>query len=239
MEETQSPDRIGAKQPLEYTLDVEPSDGNINYEKTWPKLRKKAAEHYDQLVLVLSHMMNIIALEVAAKRKSAGARLTREELEKVFGGNQGAAWAPVTGTKGKRYFQEWILHVRQLCKKGQIKTKQPDPGAIVHSVMGSTDNDKALVLSLATRAIDDVNHIMCDTFIKAIGRHRQFDGILTAGTAASRMIAAWNNAGEVPDDCIDSDSGRLRPENVPVVALFREFAAICMQSASVHQGNLW
>ena len=109
MEETQSPDR-----PLEYTMDVEPSDGNINYEKTWPKLHKKAAEHYDQMVLVLSHMMNIIALEDVANRKSEGGvttRLTREELEKVFGGNQVAAWAPVTGTKGKRYFQEWILHV--------------------------------------------------------------------------------------------------------------------------------
>ena len=28
-------------------------------------------------------------------------------------------------------------------------------------------------------------------------------------------------------------------ENVPVVALFREFAATCMQSASVHQGDLF
>ena len=73
----------------------------------------------------------------------------------MFEGDQGAAWAPVTGTKGKHYFQEWILHLRQLCKKRQIKTKQPDPGAIVLIVISSTDNNKVLVLSLATRAISE------------------------------------------------------------------------------------
>jgi hypothetical protein len=30
------------------------------------------------------------------------AGLTVEELERVFGGNQGEAWVPTTGTKGRR-----------------------------------------------------------------------------------------------------------------------------------------
>ena len=234
------------KRPLDFKFVVQKLDGSINYEKTWPDLRTKATEHSNRLVLILHHMMHIIALEDEAKRKAHGLggaagvandQLTAAELEKVFGGRQGVAWAPVTGSKGRRYFQEWILRVRELCKSGQVKIKQPDEGAIVHCVIGNTDNDKVLVESLSMRAIDEANNIMCATFVKALGRHRQFDSILTAGTRAAKMIATWKSEGEVPENCIIR--GRFRPENVPVVALFREFAAACMQSSSVHQGDLW
>ena len=77
---------------------------------------------------------------------------------------------------------------------------------------------------------------MCDTFIKAFGQHRQFDSVLTAGTEAHGIIAKWRRDGEVPETCIID--GRFRPENVPVIALFREFAATCMESAIERQGNL-
>jgi hypothetical protein len=61
--------------------------------------------------------------------------------------------------------------------------------------------------------IDEANNIMCDTFIKALGQHRQFDGVLTADTAAHRIIAKWKSDGEVPsvpETCIIN--GRFRPE---------------------------
>ena len=70
------------------------------------------------------------------------------------------AWAPVTGTKGHLYFQEWILRVRELCKRGQVKIKQPDEGAIMHCVISNTNNNKVLVESLSMRAIDEANNIM-------------------------------------------------------------------------------
>ena len=56
-------------------------------------------------------MAHIMVMEDEAKRKlygrvgGAAARLTAEELEKVFGGDQGAAWVPTTGNKGRRSFQ--------------------------------------------------------------------------------------------------------------------------------------
>jgi hypothetical protein len=61
--------------------------------------------------------------------------------------------------------------------------------------------------------------------------------VLTAGTEAHRIIAKWRSDSEVPETCIIN--GRFRPENIPVVALFREFAATCLESASVHKGDLF
>jgi hypothetical protein len=117
------------------------------------------------------------------------ARLTAEEMEKVFRGDQGAAWVPVTGTKGPSYFREWILKVLELCKKSQVKTQQPDTVAIVHCAIGTTNQYKGLVESLSMSEIDEANNIVCDIFVKTLGQHRQFDGILTAGTETHRIIA--------------------------------------------------
>jgi hypothetical protein len=125
----------------------------------------------------------------------------------------------------------------RICKKALVKTKQPAAGDVVHYAIGATDHNKGLVESLSMTAIDEANNIMCDTFIKALGQHQQFDDVLTAGTAAHRIIDKWRSAGEVPETCIIN--GQFRPENVPVVALFREFTATCMESASMHQGDLY
>jgi hypothetical protein len=70
------------------------------------------------MVLILHAMMHTITIEDEVKRKmhehavGKAARLTSEELEKVFGGDQGTAWVPTTGTKGRRSFQDWILGTR-------------------------------------------------------------------------------------------------------------------------------
>ena len=118
-----------------------------------------------------------MVMEDEAKRKlygrvgGAAARLTAEELEKVFGGDQGAAWVPTTGTKGPRSFREWILRTQELCKKALVKTKHPPPGEIVHCAIGATDHYQNLVDTLSMTAIDEANNIMCDTFIKALGQH--------------------------------------------------------------------
>ena len=234
---------VAFKKPLTFKFVQKLTDDLVNYDLTWPELRAKAALHPNRLVLILHAMMHIIVMEDEAKRKIQGhqggvaARLTAEELEKVFGGDQGAAWVPTTGTKGRRAFQDWILRTLELCKKALVKTKHPDEGDIVHCAIGSTDHYKGLVESLSMTVINEANNIMCGTFIKALGQHQQFDGVLTAGTKAHQIIAKWRSDGEIPETCIIN--GRFRPENVPVVALFREFAATCMESASVHQGDLF
>ena len=96
---------------------------------------------------------------------------------------------PTTGNKGRRAFQDWILRTLELCKKALVKTKHPDEVDIVHCAIGSTDHYKGLVESLSMTAIDEANNIMCATFIKALGQHRLFDGVLTAGTKAHKIIA--------------------------------------------------
>jgi hypothetical protein len=111
--------------------------------------------------IILHAMMHTIAIEDEAKRKvqgqagGAAARLTAEELEKVFGGNQGAAWVPTTGTKGRRSFQDWILRTLELCKKALVKTQQPGAGDIMHCAIGATEHYKGLVASLSMTTIDD------------------------------------------------------------------------------------
>jgi hypothetical protein len=238
----QSPDRIAPKQPLDVSF-VLTADGRVNYEQTWPELRAKACAHQNRLVSTFHAMAHTMVMEDEAKRKlygrvgGAAARLTAEELEKVFGGDQGAAWVPTTGTKGPRSFREWILRTQELCKKALVKTKHPPAGDIVHCAIGATDHYQGLVDTLSMTAIDEANNIMCDSFIKALGQHQQFDGVLTTGTEVHRIIAKWRSDGEVPETCIID--GRFRPENVPVIALFREFAATCMESASMYQGDLF
>ena len=238
----QSPDRIAPKQPLDISF-VLTADGRVSYEQTWPELRANAALHPSSVVLTFLSMAHTMAMEDQAKGKLYGrvggipARLTAEELEKVFGGDQGDAWVPTTGTKGRRSFQDWILRTQELCKKALVKTKHPPAGDIVHCAIGATDHYQGLVDALSMTAIDEANNIMCDSFIKALGQHRQFDGVLTTGTEVHRIIAKWRSDGEVPETCIID--GRFRPENVPVIALFREFAATCMESASMYQGDLF
>ena len=106
---------VASKKPLTFKFVQKLTDDLVNYDLTWPELRAKAALHPNRLVLILHAMMHIIVMEDEAKRKLQGhqggvaARLTAEELEKVFGGDQGAAWVPTTGTKGRRAFQDWIL----------------------------------------------------------------------------------------------------------------------------------
>ena len=245
MAETPDNEKISVafKKPLTFKFVQKLIDGLVNYDLTWPELRAKAALHPNRLVLILHAMMHIIVMEDEAKRKIQGhqggvaARLTAEELEKVFGGDQGAAWVPTTGTKGRRAFQDWILRTLELCKKALVKTKHPDERDIVHCAIGTTDHYQNLVDTLSMTAIDEANNIMCDSLIKALGQHRQFDGVLTTGTEVHRIIAKWRSDGEVPETCIID--GRFRPENVPVIALFREFAATCMESASMYQGDLF
>ena len=186
------------KKPLTFKF-VEKTDGLVNYELTWPELLAKAVLHANQMILILHAMMNTIAIEDEAKRKAhrhavgATARLTAEELETVFGVDQGAAWVPTTGTKG----QDWILRPLELCKKALVKTQQPSAGDIVHCDIGATEHYKRPVESLSMTAIDEANNIMWDTFIKALRQHRQFDCVLTAGTAAHRIITKWRSDCEV------------------------------------------
>ena len=191
----QSPDRITAfKQPLDVSF-VLTADGRVNYEQTWPELRAKACAHQNRLVSTFHAMAHTMAMEDQAKGKLYGrvggipARLTAEELEKVFGGDQGDAWVPTTGTKGRRSFQDWILRTQELCKKALVKTKHPPAGDIVHCAIGATDHYQGLVDALSMTAIDEANNIMCDSFIRALGQHRQFDSVLTAGTETHRIIA--------------------------------------------------
>ena len=90
--------------------------------------------------------MHTITIEDEVKRKmhehavGKAARLTSEELEKVFGGDQGTAWVPTTGTKGRRSFQDWILRTLELCKKTLVKTQQPGAGDIMHCDIGATEH---------------------------------------------------------------------------------------------------
>jgi hypothetical protein len=166
--DVQSPDRTALKQPLDVKFVPQTANGRVNYDQTWPELRANAASHPTRLVLTLHAMAHTIAMEDEAKRKLYGragdvaARLTAEELEKVFGGDQGAAWVPTTGTKGRRSFQDWILRTEELCKKALVKTKQPAAGDIVHYAIGTTNHYKGLVESLSMTAIDEANNIMCD-----------------------------------------------------------------------------
>ena len=96
---------VSFKKPLTFKFVRTLTDGLVNYNLTWPELRAKAALHPNRLVLILHAMMHMIVMEDEAKRKLQGhqggvaARLTAEELEKVFGGDQGAAWVPTTGAK--------------------------------------------------------------------------------------------------------------------------------------------
>ena len=120
----QSPDRISAfKQPLNIKLELT-ADGRVSYDQTWPELRANAASHPSSVVLTFLSMAHTMAMEDEAKRKLHGrvggvaARLTAEELEKVFGGDQGAAWVPTKGTKGRRSFQEWILRTMKSATLG-------------------------------------------------------------------------------------------------------------------------
>ena len=80
------------KKPLTFKFVEKLADGLVNYDLTWPELRTKACQHHNRLVLSFHSMTHIIAMEDEAKRKLQGhqagvaARLTAEELEKVFGG---------------------------------------------------------------------------------------------------------------------------------------------------------
>jgi hypothetical protein len=122
-----------------------------------PELGAKATQHQNRLVSTFHSMMHImewkVAMEDEAKRKlhwhagGVAARLTAEELEKVFGGDKGAAWVPTTGTKGRRSFQDWILRTQELCKKALVKTKQPDAVDIVHCAIGATAHNQGLSTS--------------------------------------------------------------------------------------------
>ena len=83
---------VAFKKPLTFKFVQKLTDDLVNYDLTWPELRAKAALHPNRLVLILHAMMHIIVMEDEAKRKLQGhqagvaARLTAEELEKVFGG---------------------------------------------------------------------------------------------------------------------------------------------------------
>ena len=165
----QSPDRSALKQPLNIKFELT-ADCRVNYEQTWPELRANAALHPSRVVLTFLSMAHTMAMEDQAKGKQYGrvggipARLTAEELEKVFGGDQGDAWVPTTGNKGRRSFQDWILRPLELCKKALVKTQQPSAGDIVHCDIGATEHYKRPVESLSMTAIDEANNIMCDTF---------------------------------------------------------------------------
>ena len=127
----QSPDRSALKQPLNIKFELT-ADGRVNYEQTWPELRANAALHPSRVALTFLSMAHTMAMEDQAKGKLYGrvggipARLTAEELEKVFGGDQGAAWVPTTGNKGRRSFQDWILRTQELCtEKGAREDQAP------------------------------------------------------------------------------------------------------------------
>ena len=121
----QSPDRSALKQPLNIKFELT-ADGRVSYEQTWPELRANAALHPSRVALTFLSMAHTMAMEDQAKGKLHGrvggipARLTAEELEKVFGGDQGAAWVPTTGSKGPRSFKD-----SRIVQKGAREDQAP------------------------------------------------------------------------------------------------------------------